>query len=38
MNNKNLFLICIIALIALCAVMNTSESSNFALKYIGGAA
>ena len=38
MNDKNLFLICVIALIALCAVMNTSESSNFALKYMGGAA
>ena len=36
MNDKNLFLICVIALIALCAVMNTSESSNFALKYMGG--
>ena len=38
MNDKNLFLICVIALIALCAVMNTSESSDFALKYMGGAA
>ena len=37
MNDKNLFLICIIALIALCAVMNTSESSNFVLASIGGA-
>ncbi len=36
MNDKNLFLLCIIALIAVCAVANGSESSNFALKYVGG--
>lgn len=36
MNDKNFLLICTIALIALCAVLNNSESSNFALKYIGG--
>ena len=38
MNDKNLLLSCVIALIALCAVMNEPESSNFALKYMGGAA
>lgn len=36
MNDKNFVLICVIALIALCAVVNMSESSNFALKYVGG--